>query len=155
MDAVKIESPSFRDGGWIPAEHTADGVESPVPLEFDGVPADAVSLALVVHDPDVSRESRPDGVFDHWVVWNIPAEQRRLSAHDAHVGVVGRNTSGDNAWTGPAPPAGDAPHRYVFALYALDAVLELSDSAGRHELESAMAGHVLEEAVMTGRYQRE
>ncbi|MER6076375.1 hypothetical protein ABT187_48305 [Streptomyces sp. NPDC001817] len=83
--AMRIVSPSFQDGDWIPAEHSVDGSESLVPLEFDEVPAGAVSLALVVHDPDVPRERRPDGNFDHWVVWNIPAGQRRLSEADAGV----------------------------------------------------------------------
>lgn len=151
---MEIVSPSFQDGGWIPVEHSVDGSESWVPLEFDEVPAGAVSLALVVHDPDVPRERRPDGNFDHWVVWNIPAGQRRLSEAGEAVGVVGVTTRGTNTWIGPAPPPGDGPHRYFFTLYALDTVLELPPSAGRAELEAAMAGHVLEQAVLIGRFQR-
>ncbi|WP_324605387.1 YbhB/YbcL family Raf kinase inhibitor-like protein [Streptomyces sp. NRRL F-2664] len=152
--AMKIASPSFQDGGWIPAEHSVDGSESLVPLEFDEVPTGAVSLALVVHDPDVPRERRPDGNFDHWVMWNIPAGQRRLSEADKGAGVVGVTTRGTNTWIGPAPPPGDGPHRYFFTLYALDTTLQLPPSAGRAELEAAMAGHVLEQAVLMGRFQR-
>ncbi|MER6076374.1 hypothetical protein ABT187_48300 [Streptomyces sp. NPDC001817] len=70
------------------------------------------------------------------------------------MGVVGVTTRGTNTWIGPAPPPGDGPHRYFFTLYALDTVLELPPSAGRAELEAAMAGHVLEQAVLIGRFQR-
>ncbi|MEU4037968.1 YbhB/YbcL family Raf kinase inhibitor-like protein [Streptomyces collinus] len=152
---MKIESPSFEDGDFIPVEHSVDGAEVPVPLEFDAVPADAVSLALVVHDPDVPRELRPDGNFDHWVVWNIPAGQRRMYPDDIQVGVVGAGTSNIRAWIGPAPPHGDKAHRYFFTLYALDTAFDLPGEAGRAELEAAMQGHVLETAVLMGRFQRE
>ncbi|MEV7418381.1 YbhB/YbcL family Raf kinase inhibitor-like protein [Streptomyces sp. NPDC089919] len=152
---MKIESTAFRDGGWIPVEHSVDGDESPVPLLFGDVPAGAVSLALVVHDPDVPRDRRPDGNFDHWVLWNIPAGQQRLFRGDDHLAVVGRTTRGTNTWIGPAPPQGDGTHRYVFTLYALDTVLDLPDTAGRPELEAAMTGHVLEQAVLTGLFRRD
>ncbi|MFF7237872.1 YbhB/YbcL family Raf kinase inhibitor-like protein [Streptomyces collinus] len=152
---MKIESPSFQDGDFIPVEHSADGDEVPVPLEFDAVPAHAASLALVVHDPDVPRELRPDGNFDHWVVWNIPADQRRMYPDDIQVGVVGAGSSNIRAWIGPAPPPGDKAHRYFFTLYALDTAFDLPGEAGREELEAAMQGHVLETAVLMGRFQRE
>ncbi|MEU5809416.1 YbhB/YbcL family Raf kinase inhibitor-like protein [Streptomyces sp. NPDC047718] len=152
---MEIKSPSFADGGWIPVEHSIDGEGSQVPLEFEAVPDGTASLALVVHDPDVPRDRRPDGNFDHWVVWNIPAGQRRMTADEGPVGVVGRTTRGTNTWIGPAPPPGDGAHRYFFTLYALDVLLDLPDSAGRGELEAAMEGHVLERAVLMGRFQRD
>ena len=38
--------------------------------------------------------------------------------------------SGDHAWFGPYPPAGDGDHRYVFTVSALDVnTLGLSDEA--------------------------
>ncbi|MFE9565991.1 YbhB/YbcL family Raf kinase inhibitor-like protein [Streptomyces sp. NPDC006487] len=137
------------------ARHSVDGSESPVPLLFDDVPSGAVSLARVVHDPDVPRDRRPDGNFDHRVLWNIPAVQRRLFREDAHLAVVGRTTRGTNTWIGPAPPPGDGPHRYFFTLYALDTVLDLSDTAGRREWEASMTGHVLGQAVLTGLLRRD
>ena len=151
---MRIVSPVFEDEGWIPVEYSVDGAGSLAPLEFVDVPADARSVALVVHDPDVPRDRRPDGNFDHWVVWNIPADQGGLSdAADPH-GVVGANSRGANEWVAPAPPPGDGPHRYYFTLYALDALLDLAPSAGRSDLEAAIEGHVLDKAVLMGKFQR-
>lgn len=61
----------------------------------------------------------------------------------------------ESPWIGPAPPPGDGPHRYFFTLYALDTVLDLPPSAGRPEVEEAMEGHVVERAVLMGRFQRD
>jgi hypothetical protein len=46
-------------------------------------------------------------------------------------------------------------HHYSFRLSALDRELGLSPGATKAELESAMQGHVLAEAKMTGTYRRD
>jgi phosphatidylethanolamine-binding protein (PEBP) family uncharacterized protein len=50
------------------------------------------------------------------------------------------------------PPSGE--HRYVFAVYALDAVLGLSPGATKRQVLDAMHGQVLQEGRLTGRYLR-
>jgi hypothetical protein len=50
-------------------------------------------------------------------------------------------------YDGPCPPAA---HRYVFTLYALDAVLDLPAEATKAELLAAMEWHVLGQAELTG-----
>lgn len=149
---MHVTSPAFSDGAFIPVEHSIDGSESLVPLEFNGVPDAARSLVVIVNDPDVPRDRRPDGNFDHWVVWNIPASVTALGAE--HEGVVGTTSRGTNTWIGPAPPPGDGPHRYYFTVYALDTTLDLPTSAGRTEVEDAIVGHVLDRAVLMGRFER-
>ena len=151
---MRISSRAFADEGWIPVEYSVDGSGSLVPLEFADVPDGARSLALVVHDPDVPRDRRPDGNFDHWVVWNIPPEQSGLSNAADPGGVVGANSRGAKEWVAPAPPPGDGPHRYYFTLYALDTLLDLASTAGRSDLEAAIEGHVLDRAVLMGKFER-
>ena len=66
-----------------------------------------------------------------------------------------RDMSGDYyGYDGPCPPWNDEiPHRYVFTVFALD--LERVALEGRfdgHEVRKAIAGHVLAQAAITGRY---
>jgi len=46
-------------------------------------------------------------------------------------------------------------HRYVFKVYALDAVLQLSRGAKRQEIDAAIEGHIIDEAQTMGRYAAE
>ncbi len=65
----------------------------------------------------------------------------------------GRNDFGAPGYRGPCPPPGKA-HRYVFALYALDAEPELGPSDRRLSFDKAVDGHVLATAQLTGTYER-
>jgi len=56
-------------------------------------------------------------------------------------------------WCRPAPPWGPA-HHYNFTLYALDAPLALQAGASKSQLLSAMHGHILAKATLTGLYAR-
>jgi Raf kinase inhibitor-like YbhB/YbcL family protein len=53
---------------------------------------------------------------------------------------------------GPCPPIGR--HRYFFKLYALDTALAQLTQPTKAELEQAMKGHVLAEAVLMGTYHK-
>jgi hypothetical protein len=66
--------------------------------------------------------------------------------------VEGENGFGKPGWGGPCPPSGN--HRYVFTLYALDAPLSLPAGASKDQVQQALAGHVLAQGSLTGKYQR-
>ena len=144
---MRISSPAFAEGQPIPKKYTCDGANSSPPLKFDGIPASAKSLALVMDDPDA-----PGGTFDHWIVWNIPPNTTSVAEGAAPQGVGGRTGFGKDTYGGPCPPGGE--HRYFFKLYALDTTLSLAPSSKKSELEKAMAKHVVEKAEMMGRYKR-
>jgi phosphatidylethanolamine-binding protein (PEBP) family uncharacterized protein len=57
--SLAISSAAFHDNGEIPAVHTCEGEDLSPPLHFSGVPADAVTLALVVDDPDAPDPRAP------------------------------------------------------------------------------------------------
>ncbi len=143
---MRLTSPAFRDGGEIPEKYAKDGEDRSPPLSWSGVPAEAASLALIVDDPDAPR-----GTWTHWVVTDLPATTTGLE-EGATAGHAGLNDWRHAAWNGPAPPWGR--HRYEFKLFALDRELGLTRPT-RHEVERAMAGHVLAEAKLTGTYQAE
>ena len=152
----RITSSSFRDGERMPASYSCD-VEEPVspPLTFENIPEGTVSLALIAVDPDVPTEVRPEGEFDHWVLFNIPANIEGIEEGEV-AGVLGANTRGEASYAAACPPSEYEPteHRYIFTLYALDTELSLEEGATRDEVLAASEGHVIAEATLTGRYER-
>lgn len=145
---MKLSSPDFNDGGMIPAEYTCDGADESPELRVADVPDDAVSLALIMDDPDAPR-----GTFVHWVVWNIDPATTLIPRGAAHVGEEGMTDFREQRYGGPCPPSDT--HRYYFKLYALDTRLELGEGATKAELEAAMQGHILTEGVLMGKYIRQ
>jgi len=163
--SMKITSSAFTDGGQIPQKYTADGDNVSPPLSIENVPDGAVTLALIMDDPD-----DPGGTFTHWLIWNIqPAmvsipEIEPVTSIPENVPTTeivgtldgarqGINDFGEIGYGGPSPPSG-SPHHYRFTVYALDTTLELEAGATREQLEAAMESHVLGQATLTGIYQR-
>lgn len=144
---MNISSAAFKDGASIPSKYTCDGADTSPPLAFNGIPAGAKTLALIMDDPDA-----PGGTFDHWILWNIPLSTTSVAEGQSPQGVAGRNGFGKSAYGGPCPPGGE--HRYYFKLYALDTTLNLPPSSSKSDLENAMKGHTVAKAQMMGRYKR-
>jgi Raf kinase inhibitor-like YbhB/YbcL family protein len=143
-----VSSPAFKSGESIPARFTTDGQDLSPALLLDGVPAAAVSFALIVDDPDA-----PAGTWIHWVVWNIPADITTIPEGGLpDAALSGRNSWGRTGYNGPAPPSGT--HRYFFKLFALDRVLQLGPHSDQRALLDAMEGHVLARAQLMGTYSR-
>ncbi len=144
---MELKSPAFEKGGKIPAKYTCDGDDVSPPLEIVDIPEETETLALVMDDPDA-----PMGVFDHWVVWNIPADTTELPEDTQPDGTPGRNDFGRLDYGGPCPPSGT--HTYRLRVYALDRDLDLPRGSAKGELQREMEGHVLDESLLTGDYSR-
>ena len=148
METLTISSPAFGQNETIPSKFTCDGEDINPALKFDGVPANAKSLALIVDDPDAPR-----GMWVHWVVWNIdPATREVRISSVPKGGVQGMNDFRKHEYGGPCPPSGT--HRYFFKVYALDKTLELGPTSTKTQLETAMKGHILAHAELVGLYAR-
>ncbi len=155
MNTLKISSSSFEANSLIPMQYTCDGKNTRPDLVFSGVPGGALSLVLIMDDPDIPdsvKQSRGIEVFVHWIVFNIPSDTAGISEAERVPGIEGANSSGGNGYTGPCPP--DREHRYFFKLYALDTNLDLKVGATKKDVEKAMAEHVIGEAKLIGRYNR-
>lgn len=151
---MKIDSPAFADMGAIPARYTCDAERLNPPLRFTGVPGAARSLALMMDDIDVPRSHRPDGLWNHWLVWNLPPDTPGIAEGAAPPGISGHTSGGETEYQPPCPPEDE--HRYVFRLYALDNMLDLDlASTRRDDLLRAMEGHTVARAKLTGRYRRQ
>jgi hypothetical protein len=143
---LKIASPVVV--GDIPRKYTCDGENVNPPLEFNNVPPQAKSLALVLDDLDAPR-----GTFVHWIMWNIDPEIGGLKENSVPKGAVqGTNDFKKQNYGGPCPPS--RIHRYVFKVFALDTRLHLGPNSTKVDLQKALRGHMIAEAQMIGRYGR-
>lgn len=149
---MKITSPAFKEGGIIPSLYTCEGKNINPQLEIGNIPPAAKSLVLIMDDPDVPASIRPEKMYDHWVIFNIPPSTHKIGEHTTPPGIQGRSTNGKNQYVGPCPPFGE--HRYFFKLYALDTLLELPPGATKKEVEKAMHGHIIAESQLMGKYEK-
>ena len=109
-------------------------------------------MALIVDDPDVPKRLRKDGMWVHWVVFNMDPKTTVIFENSSPNGLIGSNTSNFKSYQGPCPP--DREHRYFFKLYALDTILTLQEGATKEDVEKAMKGHIIEECCLIGLYEK-
>lgn len=119
--------------------------------------------------------------FFHWVLLDIAADCRALAAGEGSEGIQPHGKPGPEAahgrrhgsndytlwfagdaamegtyfgYDGPCPPFNDTViHRYIFTLYALDvARCPVDGTADGRTVRQAIAGHILDRAVLEGTY---
>lgn len=125
--------------------------------------------------------SLPRVEFFHWLLIDLPADTRPIERGEFSDGITARGKPGPHAprgarqgindytgwfatdndmsgqyfgYDGPCPPWNDEiPHRYVFTLFALDVSrLDVHGAFKGADVRRAMAGHILAQASVTGRY---
>lgn len=151
----KLESPSFAHEAQLPRSCSCDGTQTSPALRWSGSPEGTKSFALIVDDPDAPDPAAPKMTYVHWVLFNIPANATSLSEGGRQLPPgtrEGLNDERQTGYVGPCPPIGT--HRYFHKLYALDALLNISGTPTKIELERAMQGHVLAQATLMGTYVR-
>lgn len=152
-----LVSESFKDNETIPARYTCEGFDMSPPLLWTQPPAGAKSLVLIVDDPDAPDPKAPKTIWTHWILYNLPPEPGSLvegvPAKDLPPGCQqGMNDWGRPGYGGPCPPIGE--HRYRHRLYALDVVLPDLKTPTRTVLDKIMEEHVIEQAQLTGLYEK-
>ncbi len=128
-DALSLSSTAFHNHERIPIanvlnEYACTGKNLSPPLQWHGAPPGTKSFALTVFDMD--EHGTPSGWW-HWVLYDIPVGATSLPAgagvaHSVALprgAALGRVDSGNIAYDGPCPTAGEPAHRYLFTLYAL------------------------------------
>lgn len=138
-------------------KYTCEGEDLSPPLQWQGVPDNARSLALIVDDPDAPDPAAPKMVYVHWVLYNLPVDGGGLPEGTTSENLPPGTLEGVNDWQrtgygGPCPPIGR--HRYFHKLYALDTVLEDLKAPTKDQLLKAMEGHVIAQAQVVGTYQK-
>jgi Raf kinase inhibitor-like YbhB/YbcL family protein len=146
--AITVTSTSFGEGEPIPVELTCDGDDRSPPLAWQGVPAGAADLALVVDDPDA-----PGGTYVHWVAVGIDPSSTGVDEAAVPPGARQVANSGGHArYDGPCPPGRDGAHRYRFTLYALDR--PVAAGAGLGDVLAAIGRGAIAKGTLTGTFDR-
>ncbi len=151
--AMKLTSPAFENNQPIPATFTCEGNDHSPALRWEGEPASTKSFALICSDPDA-----PHGTFIHWVLYDIPS-----NVHELPEGIMGGDTLSNGAkqgmssfnkigFGGPCPPSGT--HHYHFDLFAIDTMLNKPAGLSEEQLRTAMHGHIVAQARLTGLYKK-
>ena len=149
MAGFVLSSPSFAEGGAIPARHTCDSADLSPALTWEGAPRGTVAFALIVDDPDARG-------FVHWVIFDLPGGSGGSLAEGlapTAVAPQGRNDFGRAGYGGPCPPSGT--HHYRFTLWALSSRLGLTGTPSGATVRTTLTTKILAQTYLTGTYTRQ
>ena len=157
VPTFRLDSDDIIEGELIPDEHVYDrfgltGKDRSPHLRWSGFPAHTRGFAVTCLDVDVATGSG----FWHWVLYDLPATTTELPTGAGSLGAPlpgrarhARSDYGVPAYGGPAPAKGDPPHRYVFAVHAVDcARLDVDDDATPAVVGYTMVPHTLARALL-------
>lgn len=164
VPSFTVTSTDVSDGGALQRAQVsgilgAGGEDLSPELRWSGFPAATRSFAVTVFDPDAPTGSG----FWHWAVCNIPASVTELasgagtpnSSNLPRSAVTVRNDAGTHGYVGAAPPEGHGPHRYVFAVHAIDVEsLDVEPDAAPAILGFNVTFHSLARALLVATYER-
>jgi phosphatidylethanolamine-binding protein (PEBP) family uncharacterized protein len=126
-------------------------------LRWRNVPANAVTLAVIVEDAD---SPTPEPLV-HGIVVDIDPRELGLvegifsGAPATSPEKLGLNSYLLHGWLPPDPPPGHGVHRYVFQVFAMAAGDPLSRSPGRREVAAAVRECAIAKGCLIGTYQRD
>jgi hypothetical protein len=159
VPSFTLTSNDIVDGKPLALAHVNPGAggENVSPhLSWSGAPEGTKGYAVTAFDPDAPTGS---GAW-HWLLVNLPATVTELpqgagtKAEPETGGFHARNDLGGHGYDGAAPPPGDQPHRYLFAVHALDTdALEVTPETSAAFVGFHLTAHTLGRAVLRPTYQ--
>ena len=163
VSAFSVTSTDVRDGETLSNAQVsgimgAGGEDVSPQLSWSGFPAETKSFAVTCFDPDAPTGSG----FWHWAVANIPAAVTELPAGAGSPdsgklpagAITLKGDAGAARYIGAAPPPRHGPHRYLFAVHALDVEqLPIDASVTPAIMGFQMFGHTLARAVIAPTYE--
>ena len=156
---MKVVSKGIRDGyfddcyGKFGTQFKNDMPTFSIPFTIQDAPKETRSFAVVLDDTDAIPVA--GFVWVHWLIANLKQTDipENISIANSVDFVQGQNSWGESLYGGMAPP--NCTHVYDLKVYALDSELPLQDGFTYDELMSAMTGHVLSEATLSGKYRHQ
>jgi Raf kinase inhibitor-like YbhB/YbcL family protein len=150
---MKIQSTAFSDGSAMPSQYTCDGEDISPPLNWANAPAATRSFVLLCTDPDA-----PGGIWHHWAIYDIPAEQSSLMEGAGSHPKSFKQAVNDFkkiGYGGPCPPHRHGLHHYHFRLLALSVEqLPLRKNPTGRDVEREARKHILDQANLVAVYER-
>ena len=157
VPSFDLTSQDVVAGQPMDVRHSQDGGNVSPQLSWSGLPDATKALAISCFDPDAPT---PAG-FWHWTILNLPVSLTEVpsgfGSPDSTLpagAVRARNDGGTDGYVGAAPPPGDHPHRYIFAVHALAAPVEVPDGVGCTPAAFMMLFQTIARATLTPTYQR-
>jgi Raf kinase inhibitor-like YbhB/YbcL family protein len=152
-----ISTDAIDRKGFFDPRYTCDFDNSSPELRWENPPEGTAGFALIAEDRSIDSGN---GVFTHWVIYNIPASIHHLPAgipaQDTLPNGIkqGLNQANKLGYFGPCPPIGDRPHQYYFRIYALRMMPEIPPRATSEQVIDAISPFIILTAEIVGRYQR-
>jgi Raf kinase inhibitor-like YbhB/YbcL family protein len=147
---VAVTASAFTDGGDLPVQFTCDGAGEFPSVSWGDLPSGTASVAVLVYDPDA-----PGGDFVHRLVSNLDPQAGVLNTVETPGGAIDfRGSDGTQGWVPPCPPTGEGPHRYVFAVYALNRPTRLPATAHTQTAVATVTEAAIGSGSVTALYAR-
>ena len=133
-----------------------------LPFKIENAPENTSSFAFVLEDKDAYPVV--GFTWSHWLGANLKKSEVKenesqtstdfIQGANSWISVQGNQQDREQAsyYGGMTPP--DKAHTYELHIFALDKVLDLKRGFYLNELYEKMDGHILEEAVLKGIYEK-
>ena len=133
-----------------------------LPFKIENAPEHTASFAFILEDKDAYPVI--GFTWIHWLGANLKRngleENESLTATDfiqgtnSWISIQGNQQTREQAsyYGGMTPP--DKSHTYELHIFALDGMLDLKNEFYLNELYEKMEGHILEEAILKGIYEK-
>ena len=159
-----VMSRDVKDGQTLPTAQVsgimgAGGEDESPHLSWSGAPNDTESYVVTCFDPDAPTGSG----FWPWLVYDIPSSITELATGAGkeagaflpegakHL----KNDAGFAGYLGSAPPPGHGPHRYIFAVHALNIeALPIKEHVSAAVCGFNMFGKTVGRAIITPIYEQ-
>ncbi len=160
VPSFEVTSDDLEHGGTVPLTcvHTsANGEDVSPQLSWSGYPGQTQGFAVTCFDPDAPTGSG----WWHWMLLDIPADvtslPRGAGSADGSALPDGAwhlvNSYGTAAYGGSAPPPGDYPHKYIFAVHALDVpALGIDPSVSQEVAGFNLTAHTIARGLLVATY---